>query len=279
MNLTLSLAGIPIAVRLSGPVNPLHLAARFGAYEVHETPDDAWTLDVTVDPGWRPAHPPVTEYPGVDVRRDDAAVVFTRITDETRIDARARAVTVTARPARAALDPIEATTPIDTPLRLWLSYVLPTLDGVLVHASGYGDHRGAVIFPAVSGGGKTTMARKLPHDHVLSDDLVALRRVDGAWRAYATPFVGEYRRATTPRDAALRAVVMPEKSDGVSLDRVALPQALARLARCAVYFVRGDGVGARVLDHVASVTAEVPVFRLRITRDAPAMPLVEQLLA
>lgn len=279
MNLTLSLAGVPVAVRLEGAVNPLHVEARFGAYEVRDAPRDAWSLDVTVEPGWRPARDPVTEYPGVDVARgDDGAVVFTRATDETRVDPSSKRVTVRARPPRAALDPIEAVTAIDTPLRLWLSYVLPRLDGVLVHASGYGDDRGAVIFPAVSGGGKTTLARKLPHEHVLSDDLVALRREDGRWFAHATPFVGEYRRATRPRRCPLRAIASPEKSDVTSLEPMRAPVALARLARCAVYFVRGDGVGARVLDHVASALDAAPAYRLRITRDAPAMPVVDQLL-
>lgn len=276
---TLSIAGMPVSVRAEGPVNAAHVEARFGAFARAPWADDLprFDLDVRAVEGWAPPRPVRAEIPGADVRwLDDARVEFLRAWDLTVVDVRARRAQSECGPSVARV-PIVDPTALDTPLRFIASLMLPRHEGLLMHASGYADDRGAVLFLAVSGGGKTTTARKLPHAHVLSDDQVALRRVDGRWTAWALPFVGEYRRATVPRRAPLRAIALLAKGEGASLARVAPAAAVASVMRCAVNFAPGPH-GAAVLDLAADLATQVPVHRLTIDRDAPVTPALDALL-
>lgn len=277
--LDLSLAATGFRTRLDPRCRAEHITARFGAYQTAALPDDTVSVSVALDPDFALDRPSRVEYPSTDAEQlADGTIVFRRSSEITRYDPAARAATVLARPTSKHLAPIEDPTPLDTPLRVLLSHMLPRREGLLMHASGYGDARGAVLFAAVSGGGKTTTARKLPAAHVLSDDQIALRRERNEWLAYALPFVGEYRAATVPRVCPLRAVVLLAKGDAPRLARTARPVALARMMGCVVYFLRGDPITSTLLDLCADLTARVPVFTLTTTREAPMEPVLDQLL-
>lgn len=277
-DIELSVAGVPFRASVDGPCVPANIEARFGAYRA-PVGDDAIELRVRVIAGWRPPHTPSVAYPGAEgTLRDDGSVFFLRETDALTWRPAARRADgerVESASQRPAL--IDATA-LDTPLRLILSHELPARDGLLVHAAGYGDARGAVVFMAPTQGGKTTTTRKLPEAHVLSDDQVALRREGGRWWAYALPFVGEYAKATTPRRCPLRAIVLLEKAPSLTLDRVRGGAALARVMRCTVRFARG-GDGAALLGLVGDLTAATPVYRLALAKDDPVGPTLEGLLA
>ncbi|MFO0606545.1 MAG: hypothetical protein U0324_25460 [Polyangiales bacterium] len=277
-DIELSVAGVAFRASIDGPCAPDHVEARFGAYRAPAGPD-AIELRVRLVDGWRPPRPPSVPYPGAEgTLRDDGSVYFLRETDALlwRPDARRaegeRVGGLSTRPA------VVDATPLDTPLRLILSHELPARGGLLVHAAGYGDPRGAVVFMAATGGGKTTTTRKLPHDRVLSDDQVALRREEGTWWAYALPFVGEYARATAPQRRPLRAIALLEKAPSLSLTRVAPGEALARVLRCTVRFVRGGDASA-LLSLAADLTAATPVWRLALAKDDPVDGALEALLA
>lgn len=277
-DIELSLAGVAFRASIEGPSAPGHVEARFGAYRAPAGPD-AIELRVRLVDGWRPPRRPAVPYPGAEgTLRDDGSVYFLRDTDALLwrpAERRAEGERVGSAPTPPAV--VDAT-PLDTPLRLILSHELPARGGLLVHAAGYGDERGAVVFMAATGGGKTTTTRKLPHDRVLSDDQVALRREGGAWWAYALPFIGEYARATAPQRRPLRAIVLLEKAPALSLDRVAPGVALARALRCTVRFVRGGDASA-LLSLAADLTAATPVWRLALAKDDPVDGVLEALLA
>ncbi len=278
----LILAGVPFDVRVVGPCDPGNIEARFGAYRrdrcglAVRSP----VIDVTVEPrlGWKAPRTAVAEYPGADVEMlGEGRARFTRFSDEITWDPIARTATSACLHVDRALPPLVDATPIDTPLRLALSCDLPSQGGVLVHGAGYADERGAVAFLAPTRGGKTTTSRKLPEAHVLSDDQVALRRVDGEWRAYALPFVGDFAKATVPREAPLKALVLLEKSQTARCERVSEARALARVMNCVVRFVRGAG-GAELLALAADLVARTPVYVLALSLDEPVMPFVERML-
>jgi len=112
---------------------------------------------------------------------------------------------------------------------------------------------------------------------VLSDDQVALRRIDGAWIARALPFVGEYRRATAPHGGPLRALALLAKGDSLSLRPVSAAEAIGPLLRCAVSFAPGPHAAA-MLDLAADLAARVPVVRLTLARDTPMDACLDALL-
>jgi hypothetical protein len=278
----LNLAGVPFDVRVEGPCNHPNIEARFGAYRRDRCAlplrSPAASVRVEVIPGWRPPREPSVPFPGAESEvLADGRVRFLRSSDLITWDPAAREASSQRLYVDQTLPPLIDATPIDTPLRLILSHDLPAHGGLLVHGAGYADARGAVAFLAPTRGGKTTTSRKLPEAHVLSDDQVALRRVDGAWRAFALPFVGDYAKATVPREAPLRALVLLEKSETVSCARVAEARALARVMHCVVRFVRGAG-GAELLSLAGDLVAQTPVYALALSRDEPVMPFVERML-
>ncbi|MBI5516565.1 MAG: hypothetical protein HY909_22460 [Deltaproteobacteria bacterium] len=276
--LHLSLAGMNVQVRWCGVFPHINVHARFGAYLVSPaTPDLA--LDLTVDPDYRPEHPPRAVYPSPEVSvLPDGRIELVRTSERVTWDPVGHTAVARARPSSATLQPVEDPTPMDTPLRELLACALPARQGLLLHASGYGDARGAVVFAAVSGGGKTTTARKLPPDGVLSDDQVAVRRLGDRWMAFALPFVGEYRRATRPYQGPLRALVLLEKSTtGLRLARVPAPEATARALAHTVRFARGGDAGP-LLALAADLCRQVPVWSLALGLEEPVVPTLDALL-
>ncbi|MBP7865828.1 MAG: hypothetical protein KA419_07740 [Acidobacteria bacterium] len=71
---------------------------------------------------------------------------------------------------------------------------LATRGGVIVHAAGVGTNRGGCVFAGRSGAGKSTLTRQLAGRkgvRALSDDRVVIRKIDGGFRMYGTPWPGE----------------------------------------------------------------------------------------
>ncbi|MBL8604188.1 MAG: hypothetical protein JNK72_19835 [Myxococcales bacterium] len=274
----LNLAGETVKVSLDPACREAHVDARFGAFYTGEGAA-AWEVSVEVLPRWR-----VPEgagiFPGVGVRREGARWVFVRSTDVTTLDPETRRVTVQARASGHDLAPVEDPTPLDTPLRLLVAYSIVRRQGFLLHAAGYRDaaRGGALVFAAVSGGGKTTTARKLPHAGVLSDDQVAIVRAAGGFEAHALPFVGEYRRATAPGASPLKRVVLLGKAEAPARSPVRPREAATQLARCAVYFARGDAAVGQMFNTVLDVCEQVPVERWSMPRDFDVAPWVDAVL-
>jgi len=84
---------------------------------------------------------------------------------------------------------------LDSLLRVLLSWKLLDRRGFLLHAATVVRDGKAYIFAGRSGAGKSTVASLSPEGSVLTDEISLLRREHGMWRAYGTPFWGEFRAA------------------------------------------------------------------------------------
>lgn len=138
--------------------------------------------------------------------------------------------------------------------------------GVLLHGSGFvlDGAAGAVIGPSESG--KTTAARLVRGDRLLSDDMVAVTDVDAQPRLHATPLG---READDAGPAPLRALFFPSKQAGFSLRKMAPWEAAA-------WAVAGQGeylgtlfkphMGAAI-KNIVRLTKEVPVYELGFSLD------------
>jgi hypothetical protein len=84
---------------------------------------------------------------------------------------------------------------LDSLLRVLLSWKLLGHHGFLLHAATVIRNGKACIFTGRSGAGKSTVASLSPEGSVLTDEISLLRRENGVWCAYGTPFWGEFRAA------------------------------------------------------------------------------------
>jgi len=95
---------------------------------------------------------------------------------------------------------------LDSLLRIFLSWKLLGHNGFLLHAATVIRNKKAYIFTGRSGAGKSTVASLAPEGSVLTDEISLLRREGGIWRAYGTPFWGEFRTAGSNTSAPVAGI-------------------------------------------------------------------------
>ena len=108
-----------------------------------------------------------------------------------------------------------------------LGCLLATDNGALLHGSGFALDGAAAAVIGPSKAGKTTAARLVQGDRLLSDDVVAVTDIDTQPRLHATPFG---RESDGPGSAPLRAIFFPRKQATFSLQPLTARPALIRFS-------------------------------------------------
>lgn len=278
---TLRIAGIRICVRVRG-INERQIEARYGNFVAprsSEPADLSLMLDVDVRHRQLPQPDGTGRAACIGLIGTDGSIRYRRCGLWLRFDPARGEASGLAAPLLATPDPARDARALDTPLRLLISYFLASHGGFLLHASGFGDARGAIAFVGVSGSGKTTTAHKLVHENVLSDEQLAVLRVGRDWFAHATPFMSNYARQPVMQVCALRRVLVLSKgTDGAILRPVHPAHAIARMLRCVQWFVPGAEPLRELLGMVSDLVGCTPVFELEIGREAPVLPTIDELL-
>lgn len=267
----LDLAGFLVRVDVDAG-EERRLRERYGAYETAHAP--VFTLTVAYEPGRTLEQPEGLRYPQPRCEEAGGRIVFSRRHEVLEVEPAARRATLVVDRTPDSFRPVEPPS-VESALRILLSMDLPGRHGILVHAAGAGTPKGAVLFPAFGGGGKTTTARKLPHSQVLSDDQVALLRTGDGWVAHALPFVGMYGKPTVPQAHPLRAIALLAKSAEPRLERLRPAAALSRVLTCIVQY--RPGAEAQVFALADELVREVPVSELALDLETPLEPWLDAL--
>jgi hypothetical protein len=168
---------------------------------------------------------------------------------------------------------------LDCVLRVLFATVLPRAGGMLIHGCGLRHAAVGVIFPGVSGAGKTTLARKAPDaDDVLSDEIVAVRRLDDGWRVFGTPFWGDFARGgISMRSWPLRTVAFLHQAREVAMTPITSSDATLRLLGCFLAFATDRASIERSLAVAVRLCAEVRSVQASLTRNAPTAAVFRKL--
>jgi hypothetical protein len=168
---------------------------------------------------------------------------------------------------------------IDCLLRVVFATLLPRMGGMLIHGCGLRHAAVGVIFPGVSGAGKTTLARKAPDaDDVLSDEIVAVRRLDDGWRVFGTPFWGDFARGgISMRSWPLRTVGFLHQAREVAMTPITSSDATLRLLGCFLAFATDRASVERNLAVAVQLCAEVRSVEASLTRAAPTAAVFRKL--
>jgi len=145
--------------------------------------------------------------------------------------------------------------------------LLAHAEGAIVHAAGVVIDGQGWIFAGTHGAGKSTLARLFRARRdvtVLNDDRLAIRRVDGRFMVFGTPWAGS-ARASADASAPLRGVCLIRHGRATTPRRLTPGQAAPRLiARCLhPYWDRA--ATAALLDTIAQLVAHVPCYDLPFT--------------
>lgn len=138
-------------------------------------------------------------------------------------------------------------------------------DGFFLHASAVVLDGRAYLFSGFSGAGKSTHTRLWqqlwPDAKVINDDKPALRRIDGRWIAYGTPWCGKDGINLNAR-APLAGICYLKQGTKNEIRRLSRQEAMQRiLAQTIRKFPDRDKLG-KFLGLLESLLEQIPVYEL-----------------
>ena len=164
---------------------------------------------------------------------------------------------------------------IDSVLRIVHTLKLAQEGGFLLHASSAVRNGKAFLFSGVSEAGKTTMARLAPADvTVLTDEMSYVRKVNGTYYAYGTPFAGELGAPGKNISAPIAAVYLLKKAQENRIEVVDPAVAIQRILRNILFFAHQAELVRQVFEAACAFVAAAPVYELSFFPDQRVWELI-----
>lgn len=156
---------------------------------------------------------------------------------------------------------------LDSLLRILLSWKLTTRVGFLLHAATVIRKGKAYVFMGRSGAGKSTVASLSPEGSVLTDEISLLRFENGEWRAFGTPFWGEFRAAGSNTSAPVRGIfrLLQASENRVTLFRPA--ELLRELLPNVLFFSPEPEANRRLLKILGQAAETICGYELAFRKD------------
>jgi hypothetical protein len=156
---------------------------------------------------------------------------------------------------------------LDCLLRILLTWLLLPRAGFLLHAATVVRDGRAYLFTGKSGVGKSTVASLAPEGSVLTDELSLVRREDGVWRAYGTPFWGEFRAGDSNTSAPIAGIfrLVQARENRVTLLRPV--EFLRAMMGNVLFFSRQSADSRRLLNIISHAAQELYGYTLEFRKD------------
>jgi len=168
---------------------------------------------------------------------------------------------------RGTLDIADNRYSFDSFLRILYSSLLIRKQGCLMHAAGIIRDNMAIVFPGVSGSGKTTISRACKRYGVISDEIVAIRQRGKTFVVHSTPFWGEMKSTGKNKAAPLKIIYFLCKSGTFSITEMERPEKMVQLARCLFMFEKEPLATTRAMTLLARLTSSAHVKTLGFPRN------------
>ena len=124
-------------------------------------------------------------------------------------------------------------------IALAYSQILASTGGILLHcACVVNEKKEAFLFFAKSEGGKTTVSKLSKQYTVLSDDIIAIRKIGGEFLAFPTPWKQQkFSNKKLPASATLKAIFFLNKSDRIHFKPLKPEKALVKALSQQMHFL------------------------------------------
>jgi len=156
---------------------------------------------------------------------------------------------------------------LDSLLRVLLSWKLAGRHGFLLHAATVVRGGKAYVFTGRSGAGKSTVASLSPAGTVLTDEISLLRCEDGEWRAYGTPFWGEFRAAGSNSSAPVRGLFRIVQAAENRVTALRPREMLRALLPNVLFFSPESEANRRLLEILGQAVDSISGYELAFRKD------------
>jgi len=164
---------------------------------------------------------------------------------------------------------------IDAVLRIVHSLVLAKQGGLLLHSASAIRNGRAFLFAGVSGAGKTTISRLAPSDAtLLTDEISYVRKQDGGYVAYGTPFTGELARVGENVSAPVAALYLLAQGPENRIEPVPAGEAARSLLANVLFFAEDEDLVQAAFHAAFEFVSRVPVSRLTFVPDSRVWELI-----
>ena len=155
-------------------------------------------------------------------------------------------------------------------------YWLLRFGGMMLHASAVELDGGAYLFSGPCGMGKSTHTRlwqrEFPDAKIFNDDKPALRRIDGKWFAYGTPWSGK-NHININMKAPLRGICFLKRGTENSIRRLSPTEAVSRLIHQTMRIFNNETDLDLMLACVGQLATEIPIYELHALLNGEAARL------
>jgi hypothetical protein len=155
---------------------------------------------------------------------------------------------------------------LDSLLRMFLSWALLEQEGFLLHAATVLRNGKAYVFVGRSGAGKSTVASLSPRGSVLTDEISLLKHVDGEWRAFGTPFWGEFRAEGANTSAPLAGIFRLVQATDNRVVPLRPSELLRTMLPCVLFFSSQLGDNDRLLQILVAASEQVAGYNLQFQK-------------
>lgn len=165
----------------------------------------------------------------------------------------------------------------------WQFYTkLIRLGGMMLHASAVELNGEAYLFSGPSGIGKSTHTRLwtslFPEAKIFNDDKPALRKIDGVWYAYGTPWCGKDGINLNIK-APLKGICFLRHGDSNSMRRLSAIEALSAIfSQTQSRFSNGESLG-KLTSIIEQLIRDIPIYELVNTAEEEAALLSHKIMS
>jgi len=156
---------------------------------------------------------------------------------------------------------------IENILRFIYSFLIVDHNGFLLHAAGVKRGQDGYVFFGKSGSGKTTVAKLSTDYTILSDDLLAIKRVNGCYQVFATPFGGEVKDKREAVSAEIRGLFLLRKDQTVYFHRLSHSEAIAKLLSNVVSFTLRSEQVTKLFNLSWDLSSATPCYEMHFLPD------------
>jgi hypothetical protein len=177
---------------------------------------------------------------------------------------------------------IKVISPVLYPLdQLLLIHVLAQNQGALIHAAGMALRGKGYIFAGRSGAGKSTLTRQFIEGKgfdLLSDDRIAVRKIDAKFMAYGTPWPGDAGIADN-KGVPLAGIFFISHGDSNRMEPMTPQQALERLMPVTSIPWYHEKIMTRVLCFCEDLISNAPAYELFFKPDTEVVDVFKRFVS